>query len=103
VPDGIIAQLTKECGENVHDSHIVDVTSFEKETCGVFGNCHGCAARSAAGLECVSSFLSLCRAETEKSLHTGNKQVRFNVKERRIVSPDCRIRMRCLTSAPSGS
>jgi hypothetical protein len=34
VPDGIIAHLTRECGGNVHDRHVVDVTcaSFEKET-----------------------------------------------------------------------
>jgi hypothetical protein len=32
--DGIIAHLTKECGGNVHDCQVVDVTcgSFEKET-----------------------------------------------------------------------
>jgi predicted nucleic acid-binding protein len=36
VPDGIIAHLTRECGGNVHDSQVVDVTSgsFEKETLG---------------------------------------------------------------------
>jgi hypothetical protein len=34
VPDGIIAHLTKECGGNRHDRHVVNVTSgsFEKET-----------------------------------------------------------------------
>jgi uncharacterized protein YoxC len=36
VPDGIIAHLTTECGGNVHDRKIVDVTcgSFERETYG---------------------------------------------------------------------
>jgi hypothetical protein len=36
VPDGIIAHLTRECGGNVHDRHVVDVTcgSFEQETVG---------------------------------------------------------------------
>jgi hypothetical protein len=36
VPDGIIAHLTRECGGNVHDRRVVDVTcgSFEKETQG---------------------------------------------------------------------
>jgi polyhydroxyalkanoate synthesis regulator phasin len=33
-PDGIIGHLTRECGGNVHDRHVVDVTSgsFEKQT-----------------------------------------------------------------------
>jgi hypothetical protein len=36
VPDGIIAHLTGECGGNVHDRHVVEITSgsFEKETHG---------------------------------------------------------------------
>jgi hypothetical protein len=36
VPDGIIAHLTRECGGNVHDHDVVEVTcgSFEKETVG---------------------------------------------------------------------
>jgi hypothetical protein len=36
VPDGIIAHLTRECGGNVHDRHVVDVACgwFEKETYG---------------------------------------------------------------------
>jgi hypothetical protein len=34
VPDGIIAHLTKECGGNVHDHHVVEATcgSFEEGT-----------------------------------------------------------------------
>jgi hypothetical protein len=37
VPDGIIAHLTRESGGNVHDRHVVGITSgsFEKETCAV--------------------------------------------------------------------
>jgi hypothetical protein len=33
VPDGMIAHVTRECGGNVHDCGVVDVTcgSFEKE------------------------------------------------------------------------
>jgi hypothetical protein len=36
VPDGIIGHLTREYGGNVHDGHVVDVTSesFKKETIG---------------------------------------------------------------------
>jgi hypothetical protein len=34
IPDGIIVHLTKECGGNVHDHHVVEVTcgSFENGT-----------------------------------------------------------------------
>jgi hypothetical protein len=33
IPDGIIAHLTRECGGNLHDANVVEVTcgSFEKE------------------------------------------------------------------------
>jgi hypothetical protein len=36
VPEGIIAHLTRECGGNVHDHHVADITSgsFEKEIYG---------------------------------------------------------------------
>jgi hypothetical protein len=36
VPDGIIAHLTRECGGNVHERHVVDITSrsCEKENQG---------------------------------------------------------------------
>jgi hypothetical protein len=36
LPDGIIAHLTRECGGDMHDCHVVDITcgSFDKETCG---------------------------------------------------------------------
>jgi hypothetical protein len=52
-PDGIIAHLTSECGGNVHEHHVVDVTSgsFERETAGanphsgVFDNGPDYAAR----------------------------------------------------------
>jgi hypothetical protein len=59
VPDGIIAHLTRECGGNVHDHHVVDVAcgSFEKEIVGAnpdsgaCGNRADSAAKNAADLE----------------------------------------------------
>jgi hypothetical protein len=69
IPDGIIAHLTKECGRNVHDRHVVDITSgsFEKEThganrhSGAFDNEKWAAAKNAADLETDSCFLSAYR------------------------------------------
>jgi hypothetical protein len=62
VPEGIIAHLTRKCGGNVHDRHVVDVTSgsFEKETAGVnpnsgsYDNFPHNAAKNARDLETVS-------------------------------------------------
>jgi hypothetical protein len=47
IPDGIIAYVTRECGGNVHDRHVVDVTSGlgrsykSKATVGITLDCHG--------------------------------------------------------------
>jgi hypothetical protein len=57
LPDGIIAHLTRECGGNVNNRHVVDVTSgsFEKETLGA--NPHSIKS---SPLFCV-----VCHARTE--------------------------------------
>jgi hypothetical protein len=78
IPDGIIAHLTRECGGNVHDRQIVDITrgSFEKETYGTnppsraYDN--DCAAKNAADLETVSCFISAYRMKKEAIPHTRN-------------------------------
>jgi hypothetical protein len=59
IPDGIIAHLARECSRNVHDRHVVDVTSSssEKEThgtnpqSGVSQNYLELVAKNVAGLE----------------------------------------------------
>jgi hypothetical protein len=59
VPEGIIAHLTRECGGNVHDRNVIEVTSgsFEKETVGAnpdsgaYGNHPNSAAKNATDLE----------------------------------------------------
>jgi hypothetical protein len=64
VPDGIIAHLTRECGGNLHDLHVVDVTcgSFGKETeganphSGAYENDPKFAVKNAADLERGSIF-----------------------------------------------
>jgi hypothetical protein len=73
VLDGTIAHLTRECGGNVPDHHIVDVTSrsFEKEISrvnphsGGSNNNRDYAAHNVASLETDSCFWSVCRDHSE--------------------------------------
>jgi hypothetical protein len=72
IPDGIIAHLTRKCGGNVHDRHVVDVTcgSFEKETQSASN-----VAKNAADLESSSVFLSAYRSYQEHIQHARNSWV----------------------------
>jgi hypothetical protein len=100
VPDGIIAHLTRECGGNVHDRHVVDVTSgsFEKETqganphSGAYQNRDDYAAKNAADLGNDSHFYSAFRDKEEDIPHTRNNWICYNFKERRIVPTHYTIR-----------
>jgi hypothetical protein len=100
IPDGIIAHLTRECGGNAHDRHVVEVTcgSFEKETCGAnphsgaYNNDPNRAANHVADLETGSHFLSAFRNRSEAIPHTRNNWVRYDFKERRIVLTHYTIR-----------
>jgi predicted nucleic acid-binding Zn-ribbon protein len=100
VPDGIIAHLTKACGGNVHDRHIVDVTSgsFEKETVGAnphsgaYGNNPKYGAKNAADFETDSVFYSAYRPKEEDIQRTRNNWMCYNFKERRIVPTHYAIR-----------
>jgi hypothetical protein len=100
IPDGIIAHLTRECGGNVHDRQIVDVTcgSFEKETCGAnphsgaLHNEDNCAAKNVVDLEDDSVFASALRGKEEDIPHTRNNWICYNFKERRIVPTHYTIR-----------
>jgi hypothetical protein len=64
MPDGIIGHLTRECGGNVHDRHVVDVTSgsFERETegsnrpSGTYRNDPDYMGKNAADFEAVLWF-----------------------------------------------
>jgi hypothetical protein len=99
VLDGIIAHLTRECGGNVHDRNVLDVTSgsFEKEIIGAnphsgaYNNNPYCAAKNAADLETDSHFLSAYRWE-EGIPHTRNNWLCYDFKERRIVPTHYTIR-----------
>jgi hypothetical protein len=100
VPDGLIAHLTRECGGNVHDCKVVDVTcgSFEKETLGAnphsgaYENRPTCVAKNAADLETDSRFLSAYRKREEDIPHTRNNWVCYDFKERRIAPTHYTIR-----------
>jgi hypothetical protein len=93
VPDGIIAHLTRECGGNVYDRHVVVVTcgSFEKEThgasahSGAFGNLDCAAAKNASDLGATSYFRSAFRNKEEDIPHTRNNWLCYNFKEKKIV------------------
>jgi hypothetical protein len=96
LPDGIIAHLTRECGGNVHDRHIVDVKSgsFEKEIhganhhSGAYNNADWTAAKNATDLETDSAY----RLHSEDIPHTRNNWVCYDFKERRIVPTHYTIR-----------
>jgi hypothetical protein len=100
VPDGIIAHLTRECGGNVHDRHVVDVTSgsFEKETytanphSGAVDHMAKYADKNAADLETDSLFNSTYRGRGEDIPHTKNNWVCYDFKEKRIVPTHYTIR-----------
>jgi hypothetical protein len=100
VPDGIIAHLIRECGRNVHDRHVVDITSrsFVKETIGANLHSEGldnkadCTAKNVADLEIDSCFYSAYCEKKELS-HTRNNWLCYDFKERRIVPTHYAIRM----------
>jgi hypothetical protein len=100
VPDGIIAHLTRECGGNVHDCHVVDVTSgsFERETVGAnphsgaFDDRDDCAAKNTANLEDHSRFESAYREKKEDRPRTRNNWVCYDFKEKRFVPRHYTIR-----------
>jgi hypothetical protein len=92
-PDGIIAHLARECGGNVYDRRVVDVTSgsFEKETYGAnphswaYDNRADLAAKNAADLETDSEFLSAFCLKKEDTPHMRNNWICYDFKERRIA------------------
>jgi hypothetical protein len=100
VSDGIIAHLTRECGGNVQDRNVVEVTSgsFEKETVGAnphsgaYNNDPDCAAKNAADLETDSYFHSAYRRAIADIPHTRNNWICYDFKERRIMPTHYTIR-----------
>jgi hypothetical protein len=78
MPDGIILDLTRECGGDGHSCHIINVMSgsFEKEIewgnphSGGYGNYHNYPAKNAANSEARS--ISLSDYRYGNVLHTRN-------------------------------
>jgi hypothetical protein len=103
VPDGIIARLTRECGGNVHDEQVVNITSgsFEKERqgdnphSGARDNRPEWAAKNAADLETGSLFISDYRSRSRNISHTGINWLCYPFEERRIVPTHYAIRTNC--------
>jgi hypothetical protein len=91
IPDGIIAHLTRECGGNVHDHHIVEVTSgsFEQEInganphSGAYDDKEWNAAKNAVDLDKDSFYSSAYRVSDIQQ--TKNNWLCYDFKERRIV------------------
>jgi hypothetical protein len=100
VPNGIVAHLTRKYGGNVHDCHVVEVTSgsFEKEThganphSGAYDNCPSFVAKNAADLETDLRFFSAYRPKKEDIPHTRNNWICYDFKKRRIVPTHYTIR-----------
>jgi hypothetical protein len=97
VPDGIIAQMSRECGANVHGCRAVDVRSGRfgsKETYGAnsHSGAHGNDPKWAADLEDDSRFCSAHREKEENIPHAKSNWVCYNFKERRILPTHCTIR-----------
>jgi hypothetical protein len=89
VPDGIIAHLTRECGGNVHDHNVVEITSgsFEATPDKANGD-----PRRVADLDDDSNYWSDCRKRKEDIQHTRNNWVCYDFKEMRIVPTHYAIR-----------
>jgi hypothetical protein len=82
VPSGIITHVTRELSGNMHDRHIVDVTSgsFQKERQQPYG---GILAKYATALENGTSSRSAHRCGD--IMHTRNNRVCYDFKEKRLV------------------
>jgi hypothetical protein len=95
VLDGMITHLTRECGGNVHDRCIVDVTSgsLEKEMGGVnphsgaYNNHRDYTAQNVAGLETDSCFGSVYRDRSEDISDAWNNWRLSEARKLRLQGP----------------
>jgi hypothetical protein len=87
VPDGIISHLTKQCGGNVHDCNVVEVTSSSPST-----RSPSYAAKNIADFETGSFFYSAYCSTSENVSPARNNWVCYDFKERMVVPTHHAIR-----------
>jgi hypothetical protein len=89
IPDGIISHPTTECGGNVHDHHVVEITfgSFEEE---IYSE--GGAIKNIVDVETDSYIYTKWRSSSADIPHTKNNWVCYDFKERRIAPSHYAIR-----------
>jgi serine/threonine protein kinase len=85
--NGIIAWLTKECGGNVDQQGVVEVTSSTP-----VGSQGWCAARNVVDLAATTYFMSACRAKKDNIPDAGNNCICYDFKNRRIIPKHYAIR-----------
>jgi hypothetical protein len=89
VPDGIIADLTRQCGGNVHDCQIVTVTSSPQYR----GNSpEKTAAQNVADLATESTFRLPYCARQEDTHNGANSWIRYDFKNLRIMPTHYAVR-----------
>jgi hypothetical protein len=86
-PDGIIAHLTRDCGGNVDDHGVVEVTSSRP----LSGHAWY-AAKNVADLDQSSRFLSSFRDRADDIPHERNNWICYDFNDRRIVPTHYAIR-----------
>jgi hypothetical protein len=91
IPDGIVAYLARQCGGNVHDRGVVEVTSgsFDKTTRTPSG---WRPAKCVTDMETDSTFYSAYRRKEEDIRHTRNNWICYDFGERWITPTHYAIR-----------
>jgi hypothetical protein len=87
VPDGIIGHFTRECGGNVHDCHVVEVTSSKPGTSNP-----AYAAKVVGDLRTTTCFFSTSRKKEENIPHTRNNWICYEFKKAIIIPTHYTIR-----------
>jgi hypothetical protein len=87
VPDGIISHLTRECGGNVHDHGLVQVTSSQPDTDLLWD-----AAKNVVDLRSDSHFSSVWMSRHADIPHQRNNWICYDFKDRQIVPTHYAIR-----------
>lgn len=97
VPDGIIGRITRECGGNVHDREIVEVTSsldhyMSEHGLNWVGRPVDCSGQNVADLGTASFFCSAYHDRASRIPHRRNNWIYYDFKDRRILPTHYAIR-----------